>query len=237
MTTATYQTLILQDGELPLSSEGRIDRRKEHRCTATLIWPAGVEPAPTNSLVVDPCFTSQGWSDAVARLEALGISPAEIGYYFVTHPHFDHMLAVPQGVDHPNWQLWEPGYRAKLPRLSSVACPGHATDLHALKFPSEAGEVWIVGDAILSLEWLLDWHYYWPNGYDVDEIIQTWRTVAAILAGAEVVIPGHGPAIDVSAALLRDLMELFPEASYAASCPDVMATLTARQIQLMGRAK
>jgi hypothetical protein len=84
---------------------------------------------------------------------------------------------------------------------------------------------------------LLNWHYYWPNGYDADEVIQTWRTVAAILTGADVVIPGHGPAFKVTADLLRDLIELFPEAPYAASCPDVMATLAARQVQLTGPAK
>jgi len=117
-----------------------------------------------------------------------------------------------------------------------VPCPGHAPDLRALRFPSEYGEVWIVGDAILSLEWLLDWRYYWPNGYDVDEVIQTWRSVAAILAGAEVVIPGHGPAFTVTAALLRELVEGFPEAQGAASCTDVMAALAARQIQLKGQA-
>jgi glyoxylase-like metal-dependent hydrolase (beta-lactamase superfamily II) len=230
-----YQTLILQDGELPLSSEGRIDRRKQHRCTATLIWPAGVKPTSANSLVVDPCFTAQGWSEAVARLNTLGVSPADIGYYFVTHRHFDHTLAFPQGVDLPSWQLWGPEWRARFPALTAVPCLGHAPDLHALKLPSDAGEVWIVGDAILSLEWLLDWRYYWPNGYDVDEVIQTWRSVAAILAGAEVVIPGHGPAIKVTAVLLRDLIDVFPEAPYAASCPDVMATLAARELQLKAR--
>jgi glyoxylase-like metal-dependent hydrolase (beta-lactamase superfamily II) len=104
-----------------------------------------------------------------------------------------------------------------------------------LKFTCESEEVWIVGDAILSLEWLLDWRYYWPNGYDVEEVIQTWRSVAAILAGAEVVIPGHGPAIEVTAVLLRDLIDVFPEAPYAASCPDVMATLAARELQLKAR--
>ena len=140
-----YQMLILQDGELPLSSEGRIDRQREHRCTATLIWPADAEPAAANSLVVDPCFTSQGWQAALARLTALGISPADIGYYFVTHRHFDHTLALPQGVDLQNWQRWGPGRRVKFPSLSEVPCLGHAPDLHALKFPSESGEVWIVG--------------------------------------------------------------------------------------------
>ena len=232
-----YQMLVLQEGELPLSSEGRIERRKQHRCTATLIWPAGVGPTSSNSLVVDPCFTSQGWHDAEARLAALGVSADDIGFYFVTHRHFDHTLAVPQEVARPNWQLWESGWSARFPRLSAVACPGHAPDLHALRFPSESGEVWIVGDAILNLEWLLDWRYYWPNGYDVDEVIQTWRSVAAILSGARVVIPGHGPAIEVKTILLRDLVEVWPEAPYAASCSDVMTALEARQTELMTLAK
>jgi hypothetical protein len=52
-----------------------------------------------------------------------------------------------------------------------------------------------------------------------------------------VVIPGHGPAFRVKAALLRELVEGFPEAPCAASCPDVMAILAARQIQLKEQAK
>lgn len=237
MAAAAYQTLILQDGELPLSSEGRIDRRREHRCTATLVWPAGARPTSANSLVADPCFTSIGWQDALNQFAAVDASPADAGYYFVTHRHVDHVLAVPEGVDRPNWQVWGSEASERFPLLAATPCPGHDPDLQALRFPSESGEVWIVGDAILSVEWLLDWRYYWPNGYDAAEVIRTWRSVAAILAGAAVVIPGHGPAIEETATLLRDLVEGFPEAPYAASCPDVLVALVARQAELMALAK
>ena len=237
MSATAYQTLILQEGELPLSPDGHRNRLREHRCTTTLVWPVGVKPTSANSVIVDPCFTPRGWETAVARLATLGSAPADISYYFVTHQHLDHALAVPQGVDRPSWQLWGPGWRAGFPVIAAVACPGHAPDLQALRFPSESGEVWIVGDAILSLEWLLDWRCYWPNGYDVDETVQTWRSVAAILAAARVVIPGHGPAIAVTAALLRDLVEGFAEAPHATSCPDVMTALEVRHTELMTLAK
>jgi hypothetical protein len=37
--------------------------------------------------------------------------------------------------------------------------------------------VCIAGDAILDIEWLKAWKYYWPNGYTVPEIVETWESV------------------------------------------------------------
>lgn len=232
MRSNVYQLRILQEGELPLSPDGRVNRLHEHRCTATLVWPVGSQPTRANSVVVDPSFTSPGWQSAVRRLAALGVSPADVGYYFVSHPHFDHTLVVPPGVDRPDWERWRPRSGRGLSGLSAVACPGHDRDLQAVKFASEAGEVWIVGDAILNTEWLLDWSYYWPNGYDADEIVQTWRSVAAILSRARLVIPGHGPMIQVNVDLLDRLIEGFAGAPYASESPEVAQALRFRRRQL-----
>ena len=32
------------------------------------------------------------------------------------------------------------------------------------------------------------WQYYWPNVYEVPEIVETWRSLAKILATADTVI-------------------------------------------------
>jgi glyoxylase-like metal-dependent hydrolase (beta-lactamase superfamily II) len=232
MPSTVYQLLILQDGELPLLPNGNVSRFREHRCTATLVWPAGSKPTPANSVVVDPCFTSRGWQSAVRRLAALGISPAQFGYYFMTHRHLDHALVVPEGVDRPDWQPWRPRLGGGLFGLSAVACPGHAPELQALKFACESGEVWVVGDAILNQDWLVNWSYYWPNGYEVEEILQTWRSVAAILARAQQVIPGHGPAIQVTAELLDRMLAGFQHAPYASDCPEVAQALRFRRDSL-----
>jgi hypothetical protein len=70
--------------------------------------------------------------------------------------------------------------------------------------------------------------FYWPNMYEGDEIVETWRTVAAILDAARVVIPGHGPAIRVDEQLLRTLVDKFPRAMLARRCPEVQDILKNR---------
>jgi glyoxylase-like metal-dependent hydrolase (beta-lactamase superfamily II) len=117
--------------------------------------------------------------------------------------------------------------------MTAVPCFGHAPDLHALVFCSISGEsVWVVGDAILDLTWLIAWKYYWPNLYNSHEIIQTWESVARILSRAEVVIPGHGGFITITATLIEELLATFPRAEYAEKCRDVESLLGERLHQL-----
>ena len=107
--------------------------------------------------------------------------------------------------------------------------PGHEPSLRALVFPSAAEEqVWIVGDAILDEAWLRAWGYYWPNQYRPPEIVRTWQSVAAILSGADVVVPGHGPPIPVTPELLENLIAGFPTADQPDRCPEVAQALRAR---------
>ena len=88
--------------------------------------------------------------------------------------------------------------------------------------------VWVASDAILNLEWLRAWQYYYPNRYNADEVIDTWRSLACILSEADIVIAGHGVEIEVTADLLAELLESFPDAPYADHCPDVAEMLRAR---------
>ena len=84
--------------------------------------------------------------------------------------------------------------------------------------------VWVVGDAVLNEAWLhvgvLLAELYGPR-----EIAQTWRSVALILSAANVIVPGHGPPLRVTATLIEDLLARFPEAEQSFACPEVAEVL------------
>jgi hypothetical protein len=101
-----------------------------------------------------------------------------------------------------------------------------------LSFRDENGIVTAASDAVLSREWLLAWQYYWPNVYIPAEIVATWQSVAKILATADMVLPGHGQPIPVTAELLRELIDNFPRAEYGSRCSEVVSVLQQRLAQL-----
>jgi glyoxylase-like metal-dependent hydrolase (beta-lactamase superfamily II) len=137
----------------------------------------------------------------------------------------------PPGFSPGNAERWQRAtidVRRVLPAVEPVPLAGHAYDLTALRIPTADGEVWIVADAILNRDWLTAWMFYWPNAYDRFEIAETWRSVAQILATADVIIPGHGPPIHVDAGLVEELVEGFPRAKFADDCPEVADRLQER---------
>lgn len=217
-----YQWEILQHGELPLRPDGRIDQTADHLCTSVLLWPEGESLTPENTLITDPCFAGERAADALLRLQEIGFDRLTIGRYFVTHPHHDHMpflnFAFPLKGN--------PFSQNPLEDMRLIACPGHHPQLQALCFrDGQDQNIWIVSDAVLDREWLLAWNYYYPNGYFSDEIITTWRSVAQICAGADLIVPGHGEPIVVTADLLHELIAGFPRAKHAEDCPDVIEML------------
>ena len=227
---AQYSWLILQDGNLPLRPDRQITTAG-HVCTVTLIWPHGERPTCDNSLVVDPCFSSRGWRTAIERLASVGATPADIGFYYECHRHGDHRLYVPddrlhvsRGRDDLSWKSLDQ-QRPAFPGVAFPHCPGHAEELRAVQFLDQLGELWIASDAVLDRHWLDAWQYYWPNGYAMPEIVETWRSVAKIVATADTIVPGHGPPILVDAELVHGLAQGFSNAEYARECPDVLATL------------
>ncbi len=229
-TAATrYEWTVLQAGELPLRPDHCVDAAAEHRCTSILIWPEGERPGPENSLVTDPSFSQTGLEQARSILDRLGISLRDVGQIFVTHPHWDHCIRLPQHAALSAHAPFDPGAGGALAGIRAVRCPGHEPSLEAAVFPSAGdGQVWVVGDAILDPQWLRAWGYYWPNAYRRPQIVQTWQSVAAILSAADVVVPGHGPPIPVTAELLENLLARFPSAEHADLCPEVAQTLRDR---------
>lgn len=224
--------MILQQGEFPLRPNGVCLPFVEHRCTVTLVWPRAEKPALHNSLVVDPCFSSQGLRRARHRLENADAAFEDFGFYFACHDHWDHLKSRYTEEVGQNWRPFGPGCTEELSGITVEPCPGHDPDLRAVRVPTEEGELWLVSDAILDLEWLTAWQYYWPNGYGEEEVVQTWRSVAKILAHAAWVIPGHGGGFEVTAALVDSLIGGFPSAEYSRACPDVLESLKLRLVTL-----
>jgi glyoxylase-like metal-dependent hydrolase (beta-lactamase superfamily II) len=219
-----FHWLILQEGQLPLRPDHRITR-VEHRPTITLLWCEDEPLNIDNSLLVDPYFTDDGYLSAQRALQAINVQLNAIGGYFVTHFHYDHLLRLPRGVS-PLPLTRQPEPPAG---IQAVPCPGHAPDLHDLAFTSIKDEqVWVVSDAILDEEWLRAWGYYYPNGYEQAEIIETWRSIARTFAHADVIVPGHGAPIRVTRELIKMLLDGFRKAEYSDDCPDVSQALQKR---------
>lgn len=227
-----YEYLILQDGTLPLAPNGSRNRRVDHRCTATLIWPEGERPHAGNTLLIDPCFTRRGVQQAQSRLGEIGLSLADAGTVFVTHQHGDHLPRLPLGLEFPpvaRFGIDTPPFEG----LNLISLRGHASDLKAITFRTSDNRcIWVVGDAILNQSWLEAWMYYWPNSYKPPEITRTWCSVAQIIAGADVIIPGHGAPITVTPALIKRLLAALPNAPHIDLAPRVAGQLKTRLAHL-----
>lgn len=224
-----YQWVILQKGNLPLKPDGSRNWFVEHACTTTLVWPDNEKPVIENTVIVDPCFTVAGYRSARKKLSSLKISLDRIGHVMVTHKHIDHQIYLPSRA---NGLFWEPEYLQKdapFPGLSLVHCPGHHPYLTALRFFDDSDrQIWIVGDAILDIEWLVNWNYYWPNRYTASDVIQTWKSVGNIVSNADIIIPGHGNPIRVNRKLLKNMIAAFPGSPYVEYCPEVKSMLEKR---------
>ena len=233
-----YDFRIIQVGSLPLTPDGTTHFEREHRATSTIIWPAGERPDRRNTVVADPCLSLLGALQATAVLERLGSTISGVGRIFITHDHWDHCpnFAFAGAPREPaGTEDAERGDPEPFPGLDAVPCPGHAPDLFALRFTAPRGdEVWAVGDAIIDEAWLRAWAYFWPNGYGPAEIVETWRSVARILGG-DLIIPGHGEPIVVTAGLVAELAAGFHRARHADRCPDVGQAIERRLATIEGR--
>lgn len=229
-----FNFAILQPGSIKAKPNGRLIPFVEHRSTSTLIWPEGDSPSRENSILTDPCFTTEGYQNATGILSKYGITFADIGYVFITHPHDDHSLRFPKGIRKPSFRWFIPNDDTWSSEIRIVTYPGHSATLQSLVFcSSSGGTISIAGDAILNEEWLRAWQYYWPNRYSQEEIIQTWKSVADIVASVDVIVPGHGASISVSASLIKEMLSGFPSAPHSAKCKEVVQILEKRLAELV----
>lgn len=157
----------------------------------------------------------------------------DLGYLFLTHLHGDHR---PNVFCKKRFKRFRAGITAALQDVEILDCPGHSPKSKALLFRSVLDTlVCIAGDTILDAHWLKAWKYYWPNCYLPEDIVETWESVANILAAADTIVPGHGGEIHVTASLLENLLSDFPIADYAEECPQVPHILRKRLKQLQRR--
>lgn len=234
MAGPVYQWRILQDGDLPIAPDGTRRFASPHRCTSTLIWPAGQEPSREDTLLVDPAFNHDGSLSAAQRLASLGITVSDIGACFITHRHGDHCLLRPDVAQIPEWDGADPPPIPTLSGIRAVNTPGHERGHRVLRFSSSDGDTWVSGDAIIGEDWLRAWQYYWPNGYDREQIIRTWVSVATIMQYADLIIPGHSAPFPVTAGLLESLIADFASASYHEDCPELPGLLRERLRRMEG---
>ena len=228
-----FNYAILQPGSMKLNPNGRLIPLAQHCSTSTLIWPEDQSPSIENTILTDPCFTTEGYENAIGILGEYAIAFTDIGYVFVTHPHNDHTLKFPVGIRKPTFQWFNPSDDRWSTGFQTYTHPGHSDDMQSLVFRSSSNEtICIAGDAILNEEWLKAWQYYWPNRYLQAEIIQTWESTADIVASADVIVPGHGTPISVTATLIKELLSSFPFAEHSAGCEGVVGILEKRLNEL-----
>ncbi len=231
-----YSYVLLQNGTLPLAPDDALDFSLEHRSTSVLIWPEDEQPSIDNTVLTDPCFTSQGFQYAMKQLEQIHLSFLNIGWIFVTHRHRDHLPNLSHFLGRTIFKNFRREANEALSDIVIVPYPGHSPDQRGLIFcSSSCQKVGIPGDAILNIEWLKAWKYYWPNLYMVPEIVQTWESVAKILSDADLIIPGHGQPILVTASLVKELLSTFSSAEFASECQDVKQSLSSRLEQLLAK--
>ncbi|NQT73960.1 MAG: hypothetical protein HQ553_14525 [Chloroflexi bacterium] len=229
-----FNYAILQPGSIKAKPNGRLIPFAEHRSTSVVLWPEGHSPSIENTILTDPCLTAEGYQHSMEVLSELGVTFAEIGYVFITHQHNDHIIRFPKGILKPAFRRFNPSDDIWSSEIRTSFYPGHSADLKSLIFHSSSGDTMcIAGDAILNEEWLRAWQYFWPNRYSQAEIIQTWKSVAAIVASSDVIIPGHGAPISVSVALIKELLSGFPAAQHSDRCEEVAQVLKNRLAELV----
>lgn len=231
-----FNYAICQPGNIEVKPDGRTISSLERQSSSVLIWPEGQSPSAENTILTDPCFTANGYAHALRVLSDYGLSLDAIGQVFITHQHADHTPCLPKGIPKQSFRRFDPEDEKWASGIRTFSCPGHSPDSQSLIFQIPSRDnVWIVGDAILNEEWLLAWQFFWPNVYTRAEIVQTWRSVAIIVANADVIIPGHGAPFSVSASLVEKLLFNFPKAKYSAQCSEVTQVLHNRLLELRAR--
>jgi glyoxylase-like metal-dependent hydrolase (beta-lactamase superfamily II) len=178
---------------------GEAERCHETTATCTLLEHDGqrilVDPSPH-----PPELERFLWDRA-------GLEPPDIDLLFVTHFHGDHLWGAELFSDRP-WLMAQAGldeWRAKeveQPELAALfspaednlpegvalyPCPGHTWSHCGLRVETRWGTLIVAGDSVMTPE-----HFEAEEGHSnaVDFALST-KTIQAIKADADLVIPGH----------------------------------------------
>ena len=166
-------------------------------CTCTLIQ------GRTFRLLVDPSLENA--DRMTAELDRrTGLKPDAVDAVFITHDHGDHHF----GLRHFAGADWyaAPGvaqainatgrYEKKVQAAEGslfaeaveiVPSPGHTAEQHSLRFYWDGLAVVVAGDAVMTREFWADRRGYF-NSADFD---QASRTIDALTAVADIIVPGH----------------------------------------------
>ncbi len=184
---------------------GESDERayRAARCTCTLLRAGG------RTIIVDPSCPPDELIGVLDR--RAGLTPAAVDTVFLTHFHGDHRygigafphaawLMAPEeiagwderlpadGADRRILRRLEPVTGELVPGVALLPTPGHTLGHTALLFTDDAGlRVTVAADAAMTRDFFRarDWYF---NTADPDA---AGRSIDALAARADIVIPGH----------------------------------------------
>ena len=196
--TLTYK--ILYEGTLPRDPHGNWNSNILHRCTTALIYCMKNEEIDKSSTIL----TDPGWTDndeelkIINGLEKIDLSFEDIEYVFITHAHNDHICGIMNcsAIENAKILMKDSEIMNRFP-LEIFSTPGHSPDSRTLCFQCDKKYTAVVGDAVINEDYLINQEIYRPNGYTGKEEKQTIETMQFIKDKFDVIIPGHGKAIDL----------------------------------------
>jgi len=165
-------------------------------CTSTLIIGDDFR------LLVDPSLADAGTMAAELDRRS-GLKPGDITAVFMTHDHADHTAGLAHFPD-ARW-LAAPGVAAilnasgrlsrpvasvegrLLDALDIIPTPGHTQTHYSLKLECEGMTVIVAGDAVMTRDFFRDRR----GSFNAQDTALSARTIDALAAAADVVVPGH----------------------------------------------
>ncbi len=156
-------------------------------------------------IVVDPGMAKRQ-ADILEPLATLGVAPADVTDVVISHHHPDHTINVglfPHAAVHDHWAVyrgweWEDSDaegRELTPSVRLIRVPGHTAEDIAVV----AG----TADGIVVCT-----HAWWSESGPAEDPLavdpaELASSRARVLAVADVIVPGHGPAFQPGAATPR----------------------------------
>lgn len=161
--------------------------------TVSLVRAAGL------IAVVDPGMVADQ-QHILAPLAARGLAPADVTDVIVSHHHPDHTINVglfPAATVHDHWATYRGDVWVDRPAEGAVladgvtlwATPGHTDEDLSTVVTTDEGVV------VLTHLW---WHATMQGDPRATDLDRLHANRARVLAVADRIVPGHGPAFDVT---------------------------------------